>query len=282
VSLDGGRTRARRQQSPIQVARSFVEPSVNRRLPALSGGGLLVASAAIHLDLYLTGYRSIPTIGWLFLLQVVAGFSLGAVIVVTANRLLAAVGAIFALATLGGYVLSLWVGLFGFKEIRTTAGIVAAVLDIAAAIVLALLATTSFAPARRVAVVPLAAVALLVVALAESGAAGAGIAAAVHPGGGRNSGAGAVGSTGLVRVVIDNFMFHPARIVVSPGETIQVHNEDGVAHTFTSVAGDKRTFTSGDVNPNQTVTLKAPTTPGTYQVHCTIHLFMKAVLVVKG
>ena len=31
-------------------------------------GGLLIAAGAIHLDLYLTGYRSIPTIGWLFLL----------------------------------------------------------------------------------------------------------------------------------------------------------------------------------------------------------------------
>ena len=34
----------------------------------LAGGGLLIAAGAIHLDLYLTGYRSIPTIGWLFLL----------------------------------------------------------------------------------------------------------------------------------------------------------------------------------------------------------------------
>ena len=34
----------------------------------LAGGGLLIAVGAIHLDLYLTGYRSIPVIGWLFLL----------------------------------------------------------------------------------------------------------------------------------------------------------------------------------------------------------------------
>jgi len=33
----------------------------------LAGGGLLIAAGAIHLDLYLTGYRSIPVIGWLFL-----------------------------------------------------------------------------------------------------------------------------------------------------------------------------------------------------------------------
>jgi predicted lipoprotein with Yx(FWY)xxD motif len=36
----------------------------------LAGAGLLIATGAVHLDLYLTGYRTIPTIGWLFLLQV--------------------------------------------------------------------------------------------------------------------------------------------------------------------------------------------------------------------
>ena len=34
----------------------------------MSGALLLAVSAGIHLDLYLTGYRKIPTIGWLFLL----------------------------------------------------------------------------------------------------------------------------------------------------------------------------------------------------------------------
>src|SRR5260221_4517017 len=44
----------------------------------LAGAGLLIATGAIHLDLYVTGYRTIPTIGWLFLLQVIAAFVLGA------------------------------------------------------------------------------------------------------------------------------------------------------------------------------------------------------------
>ena len=41
----------------------------------VSGALLLAVSAAWHyyLDLYLTGYRKIPTIGWLFLLQVIVG-----------------------------------------------------------------------------------------------------------------------------------------------------------------------------------------------------------------
>ena len=50
----------------------------------LAGAGLLAATAAIHLDLYLTGYRSIPTIGWLFLLQVITAFALAAAVLATA------------------------------------------------------------------------------------------------------------------------------------------------------------------------------------------------------
>jgi predicted lipoprotein with Yx(FWY)xxD motif len=104
------------------------------------GGGLLVATGAIHLDLYLTGYRSIPTIGWLFLLQLIAAFLLGVAVLVTGSRLVSAAGALFALATLGGYLLSLRIGLFGFREVRTTAGIVAGVIEVAAFASLAVLA----------------------------------------------------------------------------------------------------------------------------------------------
>ena len=96
------------------------------------GAALLVAAGAIHLDLYLTGYRTIPTIGPLFLLQVIAAFVLAAAILVTGNWLVDLAGAGFAVSTLGGYLLSLWVGLFGFTEVRTTAGIVAGIIDVAA------------------------------------------------------------------------------------------------------------------------------------------------------
>ena len=53
----------------------------------VAGAVLLAVSAGIHLDLYLTGYRSIPTIGWLFLLQVIAGFVLAAAVLVTRSPL---------------------------------------------------------------------------------------------------------------------------------------------------------------------------------------------------
>src|SRR5580704_12206860 len=120
------------------------------------GSGLLFATAAIHLDLYLTGYRTIPTIGWLFLLQVIAAFGLGLAVLaipsrlVTPRRLAAAAGAGFALATLGGYLLSVWTGLFGFKEVRTGAGIAAGLVEVAAFVTLAALALAP-APAKAAA-----------------------------------------------------------------------------------------------------------------------------------
>jgi predicted lipoprotein with Yx(FWY)xxD motif len=101
---------------------------------------LLAATAAIHLDLYLTGYRTIPTIGWLFLVQVITAFLLAAAVLASGSRIVAAVGAGFAVATLGGYLLSVWAGLFGFTEVRTTAGITAGIIEVAAFAALAVLA----------------------------------------------------------------------------------------------------------------------------------------------
>ena len=112
-----------------------------------AGGVLLAATGAIHLDLYLTGYRSVPTIGWLFLLQVIAAFGLALAVLISGSRLAAAAGAGFALSTLGGYLLSVWIGLFGFREVRTTAGIAAGVIEVAAFAALAILAATP--PASR-------------------------------------------------------------------------------------------------------------------------------------
>ena len=90
-------------------------PSAPGWLPVILrvvGSGLLIATGAIHLDLYLTGYRTIPTIGWLFLLQVITAFALGLAVLaipgrfVIPSRVAAAVGALFALSVLGGYLLS--------------------------------------------------------------------------------------------------------------------------------------------------------------------------------
>jgi predicted lipoprotein with Yx(FWY)xxD motif len=140
----------------------------------IAGAALLVASGAIHLDLYLTGYRTIPTIGPLFLLQVIAAFVLAAAILITRNWVVEAAGALFAVSVLGGYLLSLWVGLFGFTEVRTAAGIWAGLIDVAAFATLAIAAAPGLPPVvdlgRRllpaVAVASVVALALLFAAVA--------------------------------------------------------------------------------------------------------------------
>ena len=54
---------------------------------------------------------------------------------------------------MGGYLLTVWIGLFGFKEVRTTAGIAAGVIEVAAFAVLAALALAPV-PADAAAQVP--------------------------------------------------------------------------------------------------------------------------------
>lgn len=165
-------------KSSIGVTRVSAERHLSPGLAGrLLGAGLLAATGAIHLDLYLTGYRTIPTIGPLFLLQVVVAFVLAVGIVAASNWIVAALGAGFAVATLGGYLLSMWVGLFGFKEVRTVAGIAAGILELAVFAVLAAeaipAATTplrshrpSAAPARLAAGTRIAAAVVLVAAAA--------------------------------------------------------------------------------------------------------------------
>jgi predicted lipoprotein with Yx(FWY)xxD motif len=104
---------------------------------------LLSVSAGIHLDLYLTGYRTIPTIGWLFLVQFIGGFTLAIAVLVTHSRLAVAASAAFALSTLSAYLLAVWIGLFGFKEVRTRAGIAAGLIEVAAFATLALAAAAA-------------------------------------------------------------------------------------------------------------------------------------------
>src|SRR5215471_15736985 len=143
-----GRAPARPAAAPAPASKLTRPQRLGLRL---AGAGLLASAAAIHLDLYLTGYRTIPTIGWLFLLQAIVAFVLAAAVLVSGSRVAAAAGAGFAVATLGGYLLSVWVGLFGFTEIRTTAGIAAGAIEVAAFAILAVFAMVPAAepPAGR-------------------------------------------------------------------------------------------------------------------------------------
>ncbi len=85
--------------------------------PALvAGGGLIVATAAIHLHLWLTGYRYVPTLGALFMAQAVTGFVLGAALAVDRRPVLAVAGAGYMASSAIGLVLSDTVGFVGVHD----------------------------------------------------------------------------------------------------------------------------------------------------------------------
>jgi plastocyanin len=77
-------------------------------------------------------------------------------------------------------------------------------------------------------------------------------------------------------ITIKGFAFQtPAS--VSPGATVTVRNEDGTAHTVTADSGNAFDDQAG----SGTSTFTAPSRPGSYPFHCTIHPFMHGTLVVK-
>lgn len=81
------------------------------------GGVLLVCSAYIHVRLWKSeGYRHIPTIGPLFIVQSIVGMVIGVAVVAVRRVWAAVLGAGFALSTMAGFLLSVEVGLFGFQD----------------------------------------------------------------------------------------------------------------------------------------------------------------------
>jgi hypothetical protein len=76
----------------------------------------LTASGYIHAQLYVRGYRSIPDIGTLFLLQASVSLAIAALLLVGAPALLRVAAAGAALGALAGFVGSRTVGVFGFTE----------------------------------------------------------------------------------------------------------------------------------------------------------------------
>jgi hypothetical protein len=83
-----------------------------------AGGVLLVWSAYIHFHLWgeTDGYRTIATIGPLFLVQSIAGLVIGIGVVVVRRLWAAVLGLGFALLTIAGVLVTVANGLFGFKD----------------------------------------------------------------------------------------------------------------------------------------------------------------------
>lgn len=122
--------------------RSFV-PSALRLLGAVA----LLLSGAVHLQQYLgAGYRNIPTIGTLFLLNAIAAGIVGLAILLRANGLLVLSGIGIGVGAFVSLIISLSTPLFGFMETQTNLPVTLALASEAATI---LLLGTSLAQRRR-------------------------------------------------------------------------------------------------------------------------------------
>jgi hypothetical protein len=82
----------------------------------IAAAATVAVSAVVHLHLWNTGYRHLPTVGPLFLLQAVSGFVLSALLIVTRRVWAAVLSFGLISATLAGFIMALYVGLFGFRD----------------------------------------------------------------------------------------------------------------------------------------------------------------------
>jgi plastocyanin len=118
---------------------------------------------------------------------------------------------------------------------------------------------------------------LCAVALVACGSSGSSSGATSGPSSSSSSGSSSsdAGNTAST-ITIKGFSF-TAPDSVSPGATITVDNKDGTAHTVTADAGNA----FDDAASPGTSTFTAPTKPGSYPFHCSIHPEMHGTLVVK-
>jgi plastocyanin len=128
--------------------------------------------------------------------------------------------------------------------------------------------------ARRV-VVLVCAVALAVLAGCGSSGGSSGSSAAGSSGGSSSSAAAGSGASTAV-ITIKDFAFTTPTSVPA-GAKITVHNMDSTAHTVTADSGNA--FDSQAPSGNSSFT--APSKPGSYPFHCSIHPEMHGTLVVS-
>lgn len=78
-------------------------------------------------------------------------------------------------------------------------------------------------------------------------------------------------------ITIQNLAFTPSTITIKVGDTITWTNKDSMAHTVTSDSGTE--LNSNTLSTGQTYS-HTFNTVGTYNYHCSIHLSMKATVIV--
>lgn len=109
---------------------------------AVWGGALLVVfSGFIHLHLWESTYRFVPTLGPLFLVQCTFSFAVGVALIVWREEYVPVVAMIFMLGSIVGCVLARTVGLFGFSSHSWSSWAILALISEGAAVILFALAS---------------------------------------------------------------------------------------------------------------------------------------------
>ncbi len=81
------------------------------------GSVFVLGSSVIHFHLWDSfGYRGIPTIGPLFLIQAIVGWALGVITIIARKLLLVLAETGFAFSTAFGLIISINFGLFGWQD----------------------------------------------------------------------------------------------------------------------------------------------------------------------
>jgi hypothetical protein len=104
----------------------------------LAGAGLLGWIGYIHWHLWQEGYKYIPTNGPLFLLDAIVAVALGLALLTWPRPLAGLAGAAFTAATILALVISLSVGLFGFRESISASYVVESLIVESAAVIILL------------------------------------------------------------------------------------------------------------------------------------------------
>jgi hypothetical protein len=82
----------------------------------VAGAALIAATAAIHLHLWLIGYRHVPRIGPLFLVQAITGLVLAPVLMLGRHLITVLAGAGYMAASVVGLLLSATMGFLGIHD----------------------------------------------------------------------------------------------------------------------------------------------------------------------
>jgi plastocyanin len=87
-------------------------------------------------------------------------------------------------------------------------------------------------------------------------------------------------SSGLVAVTQQDRVFHPNRLAVNRGDTVDIVNDDGELLHHAYVATDDFSFDSGEQEPGSNTDVRF-NQAGTFTVRCRIHPKMSLVVTVK-